>query len=263
MEHKNHKLKEGRAGSDSTRFFIGADAKHDSSPSDRTLLSALAVGFAVDERAVGWRSGSAGLRRSRFRFRAVRRVLLGFGCRSPGRFFGFVAVAFVLGVRLVAPPAFGSVGVCLGSARVAALSFPVSCRLSGGVGLRLAPFVACFGCRVACRPSRFWRFSVGWGSVAGRASPFSASGGAPFSPLRSGRARRQLELPLRFQNVEFCIIPARPELQAPAGVQNTHFGQFQNGSSADGKSVSPRLRHPRRGFFSLAPAGIVPDAGQP
>lgn len=40
MEHKNHKLKEGRAGSDSTRFFIGADAEHDSPPSDCTTLSA-------------------------------------------------------------------------------------------------------------------------------------------------------------------------------------------------------------------------------
>lgn len=40
MEHKNHKLKEGRAGSDTTRFFIGADAEHDSPPSDCTLLSA-------------------------------------------------------------------------------------------------------------------------------------------------------------------------------------------------------------------------------
>ena len=40
MEHKNHKLKEGRAGSDSTRFYIGADAEHDSPPQGCTTLSA-------------------------------------------------------------------------------------------------------------------------------------------------------------------------------------------------------------------------------
>lgn len=118
------------------------------------------------------------------------------------------------------------------------LSLPVSCRPPGGVWLRLAP------CGRVVSFLRLRRTSLPRNSVGRSADAINAPQG-------------------RLQNTEFCIIDPQGVNYTPLPGYKTRILYNCTGSSADGESASPRLRHPRRGFRSNdSPSGWLPQDGR-
>lgn len=163
------------------------------------------------------------------RFRASVGWRLASRLCSSGRFSRALLVGFRCGRPSGFGCAFGSVGWGSGSACFVALVSGFVCP-SGGVRLRLAR------CRSRCPLLRLRR-PLGF--------RFAKS---------SGNCRSLRSLP------KCGVLYNRSAITSPYRGTKRAFWTIASGSSADIWSVTPRLRHPRRGFFNAdSPSGWLPQ----
>ena len=233
-DNYNRKLKESRAKSEGRGFSSARisgmsrrlDLYHPISPFVRLAVAVVSCGcssgFGCRSRCRVGLSWSAPCGASRFRasvgWRSASRLC------SPGRFFR----ALLVGFRCGCSSGFGVPSALSGGVPVplaSRLSLPVSCRPPGGVWLRLAP------CGRVVSFLRLRRTSLPRNSVGRSADAINAPQG-------------------RLQNTEFCIIDPQGVNYTPLPGYKTRILYNCTGSTVDGESASPRLRHPRRGFRS-------------